>query len=211
MVSYDGMPSLQNQNRKTETWHNTSEFVERAIEHFSLCKKIKTMEALGTKELQTSRLILRQLQIKDAADLFIAGSLGENIEDATQLVQNMMRYNDDPRSFSWVLEYQGKAIGRIKAWEINPQNNYVQLGYDIGEAYRNKGLMTEAVRAVSIYLLKECECNRVYCMIRENNPASLRVCEKAGFLHEGTMRKHWVEPDKSYTNVYVYGLLLSDL
>ena len=169
------------------------------------------MKAIGTKTLVTHRLILRKINNEDAESLFSVGSLGESLQDAVQIVSNMVQCNDDPMSFHWVLEYEGKAVGRIKGWEIDPHNNFVQLGYDIGVPHRGKGLMTEAVKAVSTYLLKECEFNRVYCMVRESNPASNRVCEKAGMKHEGFLRNHWIQDDGSYTNVHYWGILSSDI
>lgn len=169
------------------------------------------MKAIGTKNLATTRLILRKIKREDAESLFSMGILGEDLEDATKIVDNMLQYNDDPMSFHWVLEYEGIAIGRIKGWEVDPHNNFAQLGYDIGIPYRGKGLMTEAVKAVSTYLLKECEFNRVYCMVRESNIASNRVCEKAGMKHEGFLRNHWIQDDGSYTNVHYWGLLSSDM
>lgn len=169
------------------------------------------MKAIGTKTLVTPRLILRKIRKEDAENLFSAGSLGESLQDALQIVANMIQHNDDPMSFHWVLEYEGMAIGRIKGWEVDPHNNFVQLGYDIGIPYRGKGLMTEAVKAVSTYLLKECEFNRVYCMVRESNLASNRVCEKAGMKHEGFLRNHWIQGDGSYTNVHYWGILSSDI
>ena len=169
------------------------------------------MIPIGSKELTTPRLLLRKFRLSDGLELFEAGTLGVSPEDATEFVRKMMEFNDDPQTFSWVIDYQGKAVGRVKAWEINPRDNYVQLGYDIGAAYRNNGLMTEAVKAVCEYLLTEAEVNRVYCMVRESNLASRRVCEKAGFTHEGTLRNHWMEADGTYVNVYVYGLLKEDL
>lgn len=169
------------------------------------------MKAIGTKTIVTPRLILRKISNEDAESLFSVGSLGESLQDAIQIVANMVQYNDDLMSFHWVLEYEGKAIGRIKGWEVDPHNNFVQLGYDIGVPHRGKGLMTEAVKAVSTYLLKECEFNRVYCMVRESNPASNRVCEKAGMKHEGFLRNHWIQGDGSYTNVHYWGILCSDI
>ena len=169
------------------------------------------MKAIGTKNLVTPRLILRKIKREDAESLFSIGILGEDLEDAIRTVENMIQYNDDPMSFHWALEYEGRAIGRIKGWEVDPHNNYVQLGYDIGIPYRGNGLMTEAVKAVSAYLLKECGFNRVYCMVRESNLASNRVCEKAGMKHEGFLRNHWMENDGSYTNVHYWGLLASDI
>ena len=169
------------------------------------------MKAIGTKTLVTPRLILRKIHKEDAESLFSVGSLGESLQEAMEIVANMIQYNDDPMSFHWVLEYEGMAIGRIKGWEVDPHNNLVQLGYDIGVPYRRKGLMTEAVKAVSAYLLTECEFNRVYCMVRESNPASIRVCEKAGMEHEGILRNHWIQNDGTYINVHCFGLLASDL
>ncbi len=169
------------------------------------------MKALGTEVLVTPRLILRKINKEDAESLFTVGILGKNLQDAINIVDSMLQSNDDPMSFHWALEYQGKAIGRIKGWEVDTHNNFVQLGYDIGIPYRGKGLMTEAVRAVSVYLLKKCEFNRVYCMVRESNPASNRVCEKAGMKHEGFLRNHWIQSDGTYTNVHCWGLLSSDI
>ena len=169
------------------------------------------MKAIGTMNLNTPRLILRKIKKEDAESLFSVGILGENLEDATNIINNMIQYNDDPMTFHWALEYEGLAIGRIKGWEVDPHNNFVQLGYDIGAPYRGKGLMTEAVKAVNEYLLKECDFNRVYCMVRESNPASNRVCEKAGMKYEGFLRNHWIQEDGSYTNVHYWGLLASDI
>ena len=169
------------------------------------------MKAIGTTNLNTPRLILRKIKKEDAESLFSVGILGENLEDATNIINNMIQYNDDPMTFHWALEYEGIAIGRIKGWEVDPHNNFVQLGYDIGVPYRGKGLMTEAVKAVSEYLLKECEFNRVYCMVRESNLASNRACEKAGMKHEGFLRNHWIQGDGSYTNVHYWGMLSSDI
>ena len=169
------------------------------------------MKQSGTQELATERLLLRKLRKEDAESLFAIGCLGSSLEDAVEIVANMMKHNDDPFTFHWVLDYQGKAIGRIKVWEMHPQHHYAQLEYDIGKPFRNKVLMTEAVKAVNAYLLKTCEFNRVYCMVRESNPASMRVCEKAGMKHEGFLRNHWQEPNGNYVNVHYYGMLPADL
>lgn len=168
------------------------------------------MEAIGTIEIHTPRLKLRKICTSDAADLYSAGALGESLQEAEEIISNMMQYNDDPYSFHWVLEYEGNAIGRVKAWEVNCRDNYAQLGYDIGPDYRSMGLMTEAVRAVTMFLLSDAQFNRVYCMVRETNIPSIRVCEKAGMVYEGTMRKHFAQEDGTYVDVLIYGRIRDD-
>lgn len=169
------------------------------------------MKPIGTKTIRTERLTLREIIPTDAVDLFSAGVLGESLEEAVGIVENMIKYNADPNNFHWTIEYEGHAVGRIKAWEVNCADNYAQLGYDIGESCRCLGLMTEAVCAVSGYLLRKADFNRIYCMVRTNNPASIRVCEKAGMVREGIMRRHFSNPDGGYDDVMVMGLLKSDL
>lgn len=168
------------------------------------------MKQIGTKTLSTERLTLRLMQPSDAADLFEGGILEDSLRGAEQAVENMMNYNDDPLNFHWILEYEGKAIGRIKVWEMHPSNNYAQLGYDLSVSFRNRGFMTEALKAVLDYLLFSAEFTHVYCMVRASNPSSLRVCQKAGMIEEGRMRKHWVEPDGTFTDVVIYGALAED-
>ena len=169
------------------------------------------MNPIGTKELFTSHLTLRKIRPSDAAELYAAGVLGASPEEAEATVANMIRYNDDGMNFHWILEYEGRAVGRIKAWEVNPRDDFAQLGYDIGENYRSRGLMTEAVRAVCAFLLTEGGFNRVYCMVRETNLPSRRVCEKSGMTFEATLRRHFRQPDGSYVDVRVYGILAGEL
>jgi len=169
------------------------------------------MYPIGTRKLTTPRLTLRKLCPEDAVPLYQAGILGASPEEARQIMQNMLRYNDEPMNFHWVLCLNDQPIGRIKAWEVNPRDDYAQLGYDIAPAHRCQGYMTEAVRRVCQYLLTEAGMHRVYCIIRESNPASIRVCEKAGLKYEGFLRKHFKEPDGSFVDVRVYGLLKEEI
>lgn len=169
------------------------------------------MNTIGTKELHTPRLLLRKIRESDSESLFACGCLGKSPEEARKLTQDMMQYNDDPTNFHWILEHRGRAIGRIKAWEVNPRDDYAQLGYEIGAEFRSQGLMTEAVRAVCAYLLTEVRCNRVYCIVRKSNLPSIRVCEKAGMICDGIMRQHFKQPDGSYVDVKIYSILASEL
>lgn len=130
---------------------------------------------VGAAPLRTNRLLLRKIAISDAESLIESGSLTGTCENAINTITEMMKYNDDPCSFNWVIDFQGKAIGRIKVCEISSRDNYMQIAYDIGERYRCQGFMTEAVKAVINYLLKDVAVHRIYCQVRVTNIASARV------------------------------------
>jgi [ribosomal protein S5]-alanine N-acetyltransferase len=64
-----------------------------------------------------------------------------------------------------------------------------ELGYWLGEPYWGRGLMTEAVQLVTRYAFETFEYYRIFAYVRETNPGSARVLEKAGYSFESRMRK----------------------
>ena len=59
------------------------------------------------------------------------------------------------------------------------------IGYWIDRNYANRGLTTKAVNMVTDFAFKELELHRIEINIRPENPASIRVAEKCGYLYEG--------------------------
>lgn len=169
------------------------------------------MKPIGTKTIRTPRLILRPPQPADAEALVRIKSLPMSLAEAHKAVASMVEDLSKPFTFHWVITLDDRAIGRVKAWDVNPYNGYLQLGYDIGPEHRGRGYMTEAVRAVIRFMLTEAQANRVFCSVRAGNAASRRVCEKAGMLLEGIMRQHYARQDGGYDDVCIYGVVKSDL
>ncbi len=182
-------------------WYNISDFLQR----------VKRMKPIGTKPLTTGRLTLRPVMKADIEALVRIRSLPMPLQDAKAAVSRMVQELEKPFTFHWVITRESEVIGRVKAWDVNPYNGYLQLGYDMGEEYRGRGYMTEAVRAIVRFMLTEAEANRVFCSVRAGNTASRRVCEKAGMAHEGTLRQHYARQDGGYDDVCIYGIIKADL
>lgn len=84
-----------------------------------------------------------------------------------------------------------------------------EIGYWLAEPYWGRGIVTEALRAVTAHAVKTHKLTRVFALPFADNPASCRVLEKAGFVLEGRLRKNvikggrildswlyaWVAPD----------------
>ncbi len=169
------------------------------------------MKPIGTRIIRTERLCLRPPELSDTESLVRIKSIAMPLDEARKAVTAMVEELKKPFVFHWIITLDDTSIGRIKVWEVNPYNGYVQLGYDIGPDYRNHGYMTEAVQAVIQDMLLQADANRVYCSVREGNLASRRVCEKCGMQHEGTMRQHYARQDGGFDDVRIYGILKSDL
>lgn len=169
------------------------------------------MKPIGSQTITTARLCLRPPRLSDAEALVRMKSLPMPLAEARKNVADMVAELGKPFVFHWVITLEDNPIGRIKGWDVNPYNGYLQLGYDIGPEYRGQGYMTEAVQAVLRYLLTRAEANRVFCSVREGNLASRRVCEKCGMQLEGTLRQHYARQDGGFDDVRIYGILKSEL
>jgi ribosomal-protein-alanine N-acetyltransferase len=91
---------------------------------------------------------------------------------------------------NFAIEVDSHAVGGISFMMGEDIFRYsAELGYWLGEPYWGKGLMPEAVKAVTEYGLSELKLKRIFAGVFESNPASARVLEKAGFQFESRMSK----------------------
>lgn len=88
----------------------------------------------------------------------------------------------------WAIEVDGEAVGCI-GFQLHEDVERVsaELGYWLGEAFWGRGITSEAVRAVTAEAFDAFSLTRVYALPFADNPGSIRVLEKAGFVLEGRM------------------------
>ena len=84
----------------------------------------------------------------------------------------------------------GQAVGGIG---INPgkdvERRTAAIGYWLGEAYWGRGIMTEALEAMTEHVFSVFDFARLEAYVFEWNLPSTRVLEKAGYAREATLRK----------------------
>lgn len=84
----------------------------------------------------------------------------------------------------------GAAVGGIGfTLHDDVERVSAEIGYWLGEAFWGRGIMTQALTAVTDYAIRTHDLTRVYAVPYEWNPASFRVLEKAGYVCEGRMRR----------------------
>lgn len=95
---------------------------------------------------------------------------------------------------SFAIVVAGEAAGGIG---VAPQRDVhrrsAEVGYWLGEAFWNRGIMTAAVRAFTTYAFDAYDLIRIYAGVFSSNPASMRVLEKAGYTREGVLRRSVVK------------------
>lgn len=84
---------------------------------------------------------------------------------------------------------EGNAVGGIGfVLHSDIERISAEIGYWLGEPYWGRGIVTEALIAVTDYAIKTHYLRRVFAVPFAHNRGSARVLEKAGYTLEGRMR-----------------------
>ena len=119
----------------------------------------------------------------------------------------MARYTDG-HSYRWavVLKETDECIGQIAYFLVDEKNHFAEIEYCIGRDYQNRGLATEAAKAVIAYGFEEIGLHKVQICHKSINPASKRVIEKCGLHYDGTLRDYFYM-DGRYVDRLYYSML----
>jgi RimJ/RimL family protein N-acetyltransferase len=95
---------------------------------------------------------------------------------------------DGTRAGFAALDGDGRFVGVALAFGINRDEGEAELGYLVAPAERGRGFATAMLRALTDWAFAETGVERLRLVVDVENPASLRVAERAGYLREGVMR-----------------------
>jgi len=172
--------------------------------------------------LETDRLILRRMTMRDAADVFLYSkdeevarhvlwSAQKDISEAREYLRYMARRyrNDEPSSWGIIEKKTGRLVGTIGYMTYSEENNSVEVGYSLAHWLWNGGYMTEALSRVIEHTFDAMEINRIEAQHEITNPSSGRVMEKCGMLKEGVLRQRLYNKGR-YVDVALYAIVKSD-
>ena len=161
------------------------------------------MKHLGTKTIETERLILRRAQIGDGAAMyrnwasdpevtkFLTWPTHGSPEISEQIVAFWAGEYGKENFYQWMIVWKeiGEPIGSISVVQMNDQVQSAEIGYCMGRNWWHKGIMSEALQAVMDYLFDEVGFRRIEARHDPRNPNSGGVMRKCGMVYEGTSRQ----------------------
>jgi RimJ/RimL family protein N-acetyltransferase len=104
----------------------------------------------------------------------------------------------------------GRPIGTIGLHDISWKDGTADFGIAIGEKEEwNKGHGTDALRAICDFGFGALRLERIGLYVYAGNDRARRAYEKAGFVHEGTLRRAHVARGEHH-DVHVMSLLRSE-
>lgn len=161
------------------------------------------MNHLGTRTLETERLILREFVPEDAVPMnrnwaadpevtaFLTWPPHASLHITEEVIRQWIRGYQRPDFYQWAIELKelGQPIGSISVVEHDSDVGRCHIGYCLGKAWWHKGIMTEALSAVMTFLFCEVQANRIDSRHDPRNPHSGAVMRKCGMVFEGTHRQ----------------------
>ncbi|MBO4579592.1 MAG: GNAT family N-acetyltransferase [Clostridiales bacterium] len=181
------------------------------------------MNSIGTKTIDTERLILRRFELSDTASVFRNWASDENVqknygepvypteEAVTALLQEYISSYEDNDCYRWAVieRSSGECIGQAAFFLVDTSGHFAEIEYCIGSSFQKKGYATEATRALIKYGFEEIGLNKVQICVRPSNMPSRKVIEKCGFCYEGTLREYFYIDDHYEDRMY-FSILKSE-
>lgn len=190
--------------KQGKNWYCEIDNIKITINSFSytIITAHKLKESLVKYTIETERLILRKIREDDANAMFTNWASDDevtkfltfhshkSIEDTKRIITYWLEEYKKPDTYRYgiVLKSTNELIGAIDV--VNYHEGNPEIGYCLSKSHWNKGIMSEACKALCNFLFDR-GYKEIVIEALENNTRSIRVIEKCGFKFTHKETKIW--------------------
>ena len=170
--------------------------------------------------LTTLRLLLNRPTEDDLDDLLYLMNSNKDISENTLSIPYPYTKENADFWFTMIeegLHHENAFIFAIREKEkeklmgaigihLDISNRKAEVGYWIGQDFRNKGYVSEALEKIIYFGFEELGLNKIYASHYSHNPASGKVLQNCGMHYEGVQKQH-VFKNGQFLDLVNYGLL----
>ncbi len=174
-----------------------------------------------SKLLHHGKIILRPLEPEDISLLYRWENNMEIWEVSNtripysryvlnEYIKNSVRDIYETKQIRFIIEnWERRAVGAIDLFDFEPYHQRAGVGiliHDIED--RNRGYATDALEALSEYVVIGLGLKQLYAHIAEDNVNSIMFFEKSGFEKTG-IHKNWLKTISGWKDALFYQKILS--
>lgn len=169
--------------------------------------------------IQTERLLLRQVEISDAKEIFILRSderiikyldrpPAKSVEDALIFIEKTRELELSKNGINWAitLKEDPTLIGTICYWNILKEHYRAEIGYSLLPHYQGTGIMQEALSAVLIFGFEKMKLHSIEANVNPENKPSIKLLERNKFRKEAHFKENYYYNGK-FLDTVIYSLL----
>ncbi len=167
--------------------------------------------------LHTERLVLRALANEDVhalAEMRSNARVNEfldrpdtiSLEYAGQFIEARIKDIAVNNSIMWSINFneESKMLGSICLWNIVPQDDKAEIGYEMHPDYYGKGIMNEAMQKVIEYAFTEMKLKTIEALPVKENIKSIQLLERNHFVRDYDIAKYKLpKEEEEHTAMYI--------
>jgi [ribosomal protein S5]-alanine N-acetyltransferase len=147
--------------------------------------------------LTTDRLVLRQLTLGDENEIFflrsdesvncyVARPKPNSLQDARDHIDKLDKAIENNESILWGISLRSSPTiaGTVCLWNLAPENDTAEIGYDLAPIFQGKGFMHEAVGEVIRYGTEILKVRRYLAWVHHENSHSISLLKKYNFTRD---------------------------
>jgi ribosomal-protein-alanine N-acetyltransferase len=168
--------------------------------------------------LTTGRLILRRLELKDAAEIaklrsdesvnqYLNRPKTTTIDDAIAFINKIINGIKNGESYYWVicLRNDHKLAGTICLWNIDKDNSCIEVGYELLPDFQGKGLAQEALSKIIEYGFGDLQLKTIVAYPHGDNERSINLLVKNNFKRDTALQDEFYKNEPAAKEV-IYSL-----
>jgi ribosomal-protein-alanine N-acetyltransferase len=163
--------------------------------------------------LYTERLLLREATLKDAAILsairsdervnrYLERNEKMTIAEAESRILNLAGCTKKNESIEWILQFKEKPemLGSICYWNIVPEEDKAEIGYEMHPDYYGKGIMHEAMQRIIEYGFSAMKLKTIEALPDKQNIKSVNLLERNHFIRDFNLGKYNLSETEQLNN-----------
>ncbi len=180
---------------------------------------MNTFSFLPFQNLESNRLILRQITKNDVAEVFalrgnpetmkyIPRPLATTTDDALVHIKMIQDKIESNEGVNWAVTLKGndKLLGIAGHYRIKWEHFRSEIGYMLLPEFQGQGIITEVVKLLVDYGFNEMKMHSLEAIIDPRNTASARVLEKNNFVKEAHLIENEFYEGK-FIDTVIYSLI----
>ena len=135
----------------------------------------------------------------------------QKVEDEIAFLSTTLSVPYEERNIVFIIEKGNEFCGLIGFVNTDNANHRTEIGYWLLPEYQGQGIMTQSVKYLCRWAIRERNMHRVQICCAVGNHSSNAIPQRLGFKQEGTIRHGELLASGKYVDINVYGILEGEI
>lgn len=134
-----------------------------------------------------------------------------NLSGERTFLSSVLMEPYEKRNIIFKIQKRSAICGLVGFLNTDIANHRTEIGYWLLPKHQKKGIMTQCVKHLCLWAVKERDMNRIQIRCATQNYPSNAIPQRLGFQLEGTEREGELLSSGLYTDINVYSILKKEV